>query len=140
MANPPKGPRRTDRRAFALKNVTPPSELLALLSFLPEDAQLAVGIRKSDLLRAIERRNGGPTTIDTKQAAALLGFTSDRWRRWAEGGLISGAWQDAPRAPWHLPRAACEAHIRALQQRGVRRAAQRATAQPAAADSGVPAR
>lgn len=94
-------------------------DVVSLLALLPSDAQLTITVCKADLLRVLdEARGAGPENIDTKRAAARLGYSADRWRRWAEQGKIAGAWQDARGGSWHLPFASCEAHIRELQKRG----------------------
>ena len=91
----------------------------SLLALLPDDAQLTITVGKADLLRALDEGSGAnPEHIDTKRAAARLGYSADRWRRWAEQGRITGAWQDARGGSWRLPFASCEAHIRELQKRG----------------------
>ena len=94
-------------------------DFVRLLALLPSDAQLTITVSKADLLRALDESAGAdPEHIDTKRAAARLGYNADRWRRWAEQGKIPGAWQDARGGTWHLPFASCEAHIRSLQRRG----------------------
>lgn len=95
-------------------------QIVALIAALPDGVQLTLSVSKADLVHALERRDAdpAPANLDTRQAAARYGYTAERWRRWAEAGKIAGAWQDAPGGSWHLPLAACEAHIRALQHRG----------------------
>ncbi|HEX7089639.1 MAG TPA: helix-turn-helix domain-containing protein [Longimicrobiales bacterium] len=108
-------------------------ELLSALAYLPDDAVLTVSVRKKDLLAALEARAGGPRVFSTAQAAEFLGYTVQRWRRWAQAGVIAGAWQDEG-GRWRLPRAACEAHLERLQREGrsperrARRAAKRRAA------------
>ena len=92
-------------------------ELLRALAYLPDDAVLTVSVRKADLLAALEARAGGPRVFSTSQAAEFLGYTVQRWRRWAAAGVIEGAWQDEG-GRWRLPRAACEAHLERLQREG----------------------
>lgn len=92
--------------------------LLQALALLPPDTAVTVTVAAGALVRALEIRAGGPEVLSSKQAATLLGYSADQWKRWAAEGAIAGAWQDSPGAPWHLPRAACEAHIGRLQQRG----------------------
>jgi hypothetical protein len=92
--------------------------IVAALASLPGDMQLTVLVRVDDFRRALQQQAGGPEVLDTKQAAQLLGYRPERWRRWAEAGRIEGAWQDGARGPWRLPRTACEAHLRGLSRRG----------------------
>lgn len=89
---------------------------LEALSHLPDDVSLTFTVSAGDLRRALESRAGkGPTLLTTEQAAATLGYTEDRWRRWAAKGKIAGAFQHSGGAPWRLPRNACEAWLDALR-------------------------
>lgn len=92
-------------------------DLLSALAYLPDDAVLTLSVRKADLLAALEARAGGPRVFSTSQAAEFLGYTVQRWRRWAAAGVIEGAWQDEG-GRWRLPRASCEAHLEKLQREG----------------------
>lgn len=96
--------------------MAPPAELLRAIAGLPDEANVTITVSVRDLRSALEQRAGGPEILDCRQAATLLGYRPERWRRWAEEGRIPGAYQDADRGPWRLPREACEAHIRTLRR------------------------
>jgi hypothetical protein len=94
--------------------------VLEALALMPPDTVIQVSLRAGDLVHVLEERHtaAAPQSLTTQQAASLFGYAADRWKRWARGGRIAGAWQDARGGSWHLPRASCEAHIRQLQGRG----------------------
>jgi hypothetical protein len=69
------------------------AETINALLYLPDDAQVTVTVRKADLVRALERRSGGPQVMTTTEAHRVLGYTRRQWQRWAEAGEIEGAWQ-----------------------------------------------
>jgi hypothetical protein len=96
-------------------------ETLGALAHLPDDAQITITVRKADLAKALETRAGGPLIMTTTQAAHILGYTPERWRRWAQSGAIPGAYQNSEEGAWHLPRGACEQHIANLGRRGTKR-------------------
>ena len=105
-------------------------EIVAALRHLPDDAEITISLRKADLVTALENKGGGPRVMTTAQAARVHGYTPERWRRWAQDGRIEGAYQDAEDGPWHLPRAAVEAHIATLARRGATRRRQTSTVVP----------
>ncbi len=112
-------PRRDLNLRYSTESSAQLPDTLSFLALLPADAQLTLTVRKSDLMRALDQHTvAEPENLDTKKAAAHFGYSMDRWRRWAEHGKISGAWQDARGGSWHLPFASCETHIRELQRRG----------------------
>lgn len=98
-----------------------PAEILATLAFLDPETSVTVSVKMSDLRAALEARAGGPALLTAEQAALHLGRTAEFWRRAAAAGKVDRAWQDEKGGPWRLPRDACEAHLRSLQQRGRRR-------------------
>lgn len=102
-------------------HTTTTSELLAALACLPDGASLTITVSAGDLRAALTAREGGPSVLTCEAASLHLGKTPEFWRRLAADGKIAGAWQDAERGPWSLPRAACDAHLRALAARGRRR-------------------
>lgn len=95
-------------------------DVLAALGFLPPESTVTISVSVQDLRVALEKQAGGPDVMTAELAALHVGRTAEFWRRAAAAGEIAGAWQDAKGGPWRLPRAACEAHIRALQHRGRR--------------------
>jgi len=107
-------------------------DTIGALAHLPDDAQVTISIRKADLVKALEQRAGGPAVLTTTQAAKGLGYTAERWRRWAVDGVVDGAYQDAAEGPWHLPRVSCEAHIARLAETGAKRARRSSTVVPIA--------
>jgi hypothetical protein len=96
-------------------------DTLAAIAALPDDAKITLSIEKRDLVRALERRDGGgPDIVDTEQASTTFGYTADRWRRWCKAGSIPGAWQDAAGGSWRMPRTSCEAFLHELRSRGTK--------------------
>lgn len=94
------------------------AELVASLAHLPDDANLTVTIPVGDLRHALEAKAGGPRELTPADAAHYLGRSIEFWRDAAKRGAIEGAYQEKRGRIWRLPRGACEAHLRALQQRG----------------------
>lgn len=95
--------------------------LIEALANLDPDVQITLTVRVGDLRGALQARSGGPQVLDAEQAAQWIGRTPEYWRRAAKAGKVQGAWQDAERGRWHLPRSACEQHLAAAQQRHGRR-------------------
>lgn len=95
------------------------TDLVQVLAHLADDAQVTISIRKADLVKALEARAVGSSFFTTIQASRLIGYTRERWRRWAAAGVLEGAYQERSDGIWHLPRASCEAHIALLQRRGI---------------------
>lgn len=85
-------------------------ELLEALTYLPDDHPVEVRVPAGDLREALNRRNGGPELLSTRQATEYIGFTPKRWRGWAKDGKIDGAFQDE-KDRWRLPNEACRAFI-----------------------------
>jgi hypothetical protein len=94
------------------------SEIPQVLAELPDDAMVTVSVRVGDWLRAREAKSGGPEILTTTQASRAFGYEAEAWRRWAVQGRIDGAWQDSEGGAWHLPRRACQGHLRSLRRRG----------------------
>lgn len=43
-------------------------------------------------------------SMGTKEASELWGYKPSTISAWCRAGLISGATQDAPGSPWHIPK------------------------------------
>lgn len=75
--------------------------------------------------RAMEMATGGPEIMSTAQAAMVFGFSTKRWRRWAEAGRVAGAWEDGEdgkRGTWRLPRESCQRVVEEEAAKGRARA------------------
>lgn len=89
------------------------------IAFLKDDDVITVNYRVGDLRRAIEMGSGGPEIMSTAQAAEVFGWTSKRWRNWAEHRQVEGAWQEED-GRWRLPRESCRQWVDELRTRGQR--------------------
>lgn len=92
-----------------------PAEILAQLS---DDTRVSVTVGQGDMrMRELRDALAGVDphrVLTTGQAAELLGYSADSWRRWAPE--IAGAYQDeGERALWRLPYTSCTEHLRRLQ-------------------------
>lgn len=94
-------------------------ELTEALPWLGDDAEVTITLRVADLRNAVEMANGGPQVMSTRQAADVYGWSPKRWRRWAEEGLVDGAWQEeGKRGAWRLPRDGCRKRVATLLEEG----------------------
>jgi len=79
-----------------------------LLAWLEDGDLVTLTFTAGALRQALSMAAGGPEVMSTTQAARIYGWTSKRWRGWAEAGRVEGAWQDE-RGRWRLPRTSCRA-------------------------------
>jgi hypothetical protein len=90
-----------------------------VLAWLDDGEHITVTMHAETFHRAMEMADGGPEIMSTPQAARRYGWTSRRWRQWAEAGDVSRAWRD-DQGNWRLPKESCRRLVEEQQARGSR--------------------
>lgn len=81
-------------------------EFAAVFPWLGPNDPVTVSLPADAFRRALQMALGGPEIMSTSQAAAVFGWSAKRWRGWAEGKRVAGAWQEK-NGDWRLPRDGC---------------------------------
>ena len=90
-----------------------------VLAWVAKGDHITVTMQVEAFYRAMEMADGGPEIMSTPQAAWRYGWTSKRWREWAEAGDVSGAWRDE-KGKWRLPKESCRRLVEEQQAGGSR--------------------
>lgn len=98
------------------------------LSNLPDDTRCALIVGQGDmtvgeLREALRCREESERVLTTGEAAETFGYAASTWAKWADEGLVDGAYRDdGDSGYWRLPLVGCRDHLADLRRgRNVRR-------------------